>query len=130
MTEQRLPQRGFLAARNSEAEVLAYDLSGEDAVWIRMGSTEESNKVLWEDCESIWELPESRDELNAFIKRYGFQRITAKQAEPHIKRYVQAVYHELMDPAANREIMDDPAGTIAFVRCVKNFIMDIEELLT
>ena len=66
--------------------------------------------------------------MKAFLTRYGFERISTKEAEPYIRQYITRVRTELLDPDANKEIINDPSMSIGFVRAVKNFMLDLEEL--
>jgi hypothetical protein len=95
-------------------------------VWLRHG--QHLDKVLDEDQEAVWELPANQEELDAFADRYNFERISSADARPHIVHYLKKVCDELLSPETNKEIVEDPNLAIQFVRAVKNFMLDVEEI--
>jgi len=123
---RKLPSQGFLASRISHALVLAYDVKANDAVWIRHG--QRHDHVLDEDVEAVHQIPESLEDLASFCDRYGFERITTQEAEPYVKNYLQKVFYDLISPEVNGEIIKNPEMCIQFVRAVKNFMLDVEEI--
>lgn len=127
MAPPKIPSKGYIAKKNSHAFVFAYDIEAGDAVWLRCG-TDDRDEVLDSDVEAIWPLPEDAEGVREFIVKYGFERITTSQAQPYIRQYLTRVRTELLDPEANREILNDPTSSIGFVRAVKNFLLDLEEL--
>lgn len=122
----RVPLKGYCATKTSRAFVFAYDLISHDAVWLRCGMVNDT--VLDQDFEAMWQLPESEEDVTAFITQHGFERITTKDAEPFLRQYLTKVRMELLDFDTNKEILSDPQMSIGFVRAVKNFILDVEEL--
>jgi hypothetical protein len=126
MARSRIPRRGFYANPVNRALVFAYDFDAGDAVWLRHG--QHLDKVLDEDQEAVWELPANQEELDAFADRYNFERISSADARPHIVHYLKKVCDELLSPETNKEIVEDPNLAIQFVRAVKNFMLDVEEI--
>lgn len=123
---RKLPSKGFLASKTSHALVLAYDAKANDAVWIRYG--QHHDHVLAEDCDAVLEIPGSLEGLASFCDRYGLERITTEEAEPYVKSYIQKVFYDLISPEVSGELIKSPEMCIQFVRAVKNFMLDVEEI--
>lgn len=128
MAEAKLPKKGFIASRINHAYVIAYDLDAGDSVFLRTSQYGSLEQVLDEDWEEAWPMPDTAEALADFMRRYGWERISTLQARDAIIGYLRSVAESLLDPEVNKEIIRDPSLAIQFVRAVKNFMMDVEEI--
>ena len=115
---------GFYAAQTSHAWVFAFN--GEDTVWLRTGMLEEDSP-LNADFEEEWELPEDLEGVREFMKMYGFVKLTTKEAQPYIRKYLYHVI-EILHPDSNKELAEDPNKVLDFVRLVKDFLYDLDQI--
>jgi hypothetical protein len=128
VAEAKLPAKGFIASRVNHAYVIAYDTDAEDSVFLRTSAVPRLEKVLEEEWEEHWPMPDTTEALTEFMRQYGWERISTLQARPALEGYLKLVCDELLDPEVNKEIIRDPSVAIQFVRAVKNFMMDVEEI--
>ena len=112
----RTPSSGFYASKNLN-DVFAYSAPRHDAVWLKMGSF----NLLDSRHEEPWPLPQKVTDLPAWLQRYGFERITTRDAQFAIDHYLWQVI-SLISPENNRDLTKDPANAIEFVRQVQDFV--------
>lgn len=115
---------GFYAARTSHAWVFAFN--GHDAIWLRTGMGEDDSP-LDDEYEGEWELPDDPESVGEFLKRYGFVKLTSTEAQPYIRKYLYHVI-ETLHPDSNKEVLSDPNKVLNFVRLVKDFLWEFEQL--
>jgi len=121
------PETGFYASgmklNSTWAYVFAYDEETADATWLR----QDGMTMVYAEPEVLWQLPDDPADFGEFCFQHGFRKVTLKEALPAIRSYLAEVV-EMISPENAADMLHEPATAVGYVRAVRSFIDEVEEL--